>query len=780
MKKLNSGGFTHYVLLIAVLFVSAIAWYGSYMLMHSNADTVANVVAVTDENGCHLSGRVYDLAKKDCTNTCRHPNADGVTFKKTTTTPVRGYCTTFVSPINQDDPGAAQKRCTDTLHRIFIKDIGCARKSDQENANESRLCPLPDFPNYVADGNVDRCIAQTIAKAPTPGGPIIPVSSGDVIAVDKLHCELYGREWKPSTSKCSDNCVTDAGPLIVGTVKGIRYCRGAIVTPSNPTRCVDKLHRVWLEEGCARRPSQKDANNAVQCQAGFPYYHANYENVLTNTPTLTDYCEVSKAVAIANEAAGTPGSPTTVPPSGGNDSSDDGSSDNPTGGGSNTGSVDYTIDQDTCKLLGRQWQPSRTSASGQDTQAGCSTQQCIVSTSKVHGTSGSGIYCSGYVEQLSQGQCAGLHRMWIETVSLCAMHPKAKNAKTLANATQCVPPFTNYVFLTQSQGSDICLKPSTVEKLKKIAKSAGKPLGYVVSLPSRGLCGLKSNAHWQDGECKTVAVSKFRVATYNVLGASHTNGPKENKPTAADYGPRIMRAAKVLKDNNIDIAGLQEFQAPQREVFVSQNRDTFSIYPTSPEYGGGSDASVNSIVWNKSTFSLIEGGTKNFLYFNGHHSRYPWVKLRNKSTGQVIVFANTHDPADVHGNAAGLRYKDAYIHLSDIRGWLSEGLPVVFTGDFNATAELRAKDRAFAGNTRTKLAYCVFSSSHLMWHAYDASRNRHTTNGCLPPNNAIKIDHVWVNTGSKVTKYVTLSDADVNFSTDHKSMVYADVVADQN
>lgn|GEM_PF-2238718 len=169
----------------------------------------------------------------------------------------------------------------------------------------------------------------------------------------------------------------------------------------------------------------------------------------------------------------------------------------------------------------------------------------------------------------------------------------------------------------------------------------------------------------------------FNVATFNVLGASHRG----------NYATRLRAALAVFKRAKVDFVGLQEFQKPQRQLFLQTARSTYGIYPVAAD----SD-SDNSVIWRADTFDFVEGGTIGVPYFRGNIRRMPWVKLRFKDggrypalAGREVYFFNVHNPATVRQfrDSARWRAKAIRIEIDFIKKLRETGLPVFFTGDFN-------------------------------------------------------------------------------------------------
>ena len=71
---------------------------------------------------------------------------------------------------------------------------------------------------------------------------------------------------------------------------------------------------------------------------------------------------------------------------------------------------------------------------------------------------------------------------------------------------------------------------------------------------------------------KTPPISKlfgntgFNVASFNILGASHT----VRSSRFATYKPRLDRAVTLMNRYKLDVVGTQEFQEKQYDYFVSR------------------------------------------------------------------------------------------------------------------------------------------------------------------------------------------------------------------
>ena len=168
----------------------------------------------------------------------------------------------------------------------------------------------------------------------------------------------------------------------------------------------------------------------------------------------------------------------------------------------------------------------------------------------------------------------------------------------------------------------------------------------------------------------------FGVGSFNVRGASHTAG-------AGGWasGPsRMHGAVGLLVSHDVSVAGLQEFQEPQFRTFETLVGGSYDIYPGLQL---GVQPVVNSIVWRRADWSLVEAHTIAVPYFDGHRVPMPYVLLRNVHTGQKVWFYNSHNPADAHGPAGHWRAIATSIEVNLARQLTADGTPMIVTGDMN-------------------------------------------------------------------------------------------------
>ena len=246
-------------------------------------------------------------------------------------------------------------------------------------------------------------------------------------------------------------------------------------------------------------------------------------------------------------------------------------------------------------------------------------------------------------------------------------------------------------------------------------------------------------------ERRTTQPFEFQVASYNVLGDSHT-GPGGNKPGFPDGGPRMDMSIAALRNNGIDVVGFQEFEQSQYGMFSSRAGE-YSLYPG---MSLGNKSVRFNIAWRSDVFQLVEAHTLSIPYAGGSRIAMPVVLLESISTGRRAWFANFHNPADTPnlGNNARWRAEAAAIevaHLTELHQ--ADGVPVIATGDYNERAEI----------------FCRFTAGGV----FTAAAGGSSAGGCAPPP-SMQVDWVFGSTGVAFTGY---SVTGTGVASDH-SMVH--------
>lgn len=246
---------------------------------------------------------------------------------------------------------------------------------------------------------------------------------------------------------------------------------------------------------------------------------------------------------------------------------------------------------------------------------------------------------------------------------------------------------------------------------------------------------------------RTTHAAHFQVATFNVLGRTHTDGhPRSGYSRSAS---RMSTTVRLMRSHGIDVAGFQEFELAQHQRF-HELRPHWSAFPTRRQ---GQRAAVNAVVWDRSVWKVVKRRTIAIPYFRGDEQRMPYVLLRHRATGRKIWFSNLHAPADVHGEASQWR-REAIRREARLTNRLHRtGRPVILTGDMN---------------DREKF-FCPMTRASVLHAANGGTRN----DPCRPPAH---MDVDWLMGSPRVRFSGFDSVRDVHGASDHP-FVYATAAA---
>jgi hypothetical protein len=237
--------------------------------------------------------------------------------------------------------------------------------------------------------------------------------------------------------------------------------------------------------------------------------------------------------------------------------------------------------------------------------------------------------------------------------------------------------------------------------------------------------------------------TSFRVASINTLGDSHTGGGG-NKSRYASGPERTHNLVSILGSQAIDVAGLQEFEVPQKATFnnIAPAWDVFT----------GTERGHDSIAYRTDVWEYVTGGTGTIPYFHGNPVPMPWVTLRHRATGREVSFISIHNPTSnpQRGNNAGARAEATRREIAMVRSLAANGNPVLLLGDFNERDE----------------AFCMVTGGGDIGAANGGSLG----GGCAPPPN-IGIDWIFGTTDIDFSEYLRHQDALVARTTDHPVIV---------
>lgn len=215
-------------------------------------------------------------------------------------------------------------------------------------------------------------------------------------------------------------------------------------------------------------------------------------------------------------------------------------------------------------------------------------------------------------------------------------------------------------------------------------------------------------------------------------------------------------AAQIIKDQNIDIVGTQE-------VLYNQLQDLLERLPDYNYVGVGREdgkqkGEYAALFYKKERFEEEDSGTfwlsetpdvAGSKGWDGACERVAsWAVLKDKETGKKIFAINTH--LDHVGETA--RQKGVTL-LIDRAKELSNGLPVIITGDFNAERESGVIKHALDPNNSMQLfdSYAIASTTdNAKWTFHDF--------GKLPEEERPYIDYIFVNKSVIVDEYKVMDE----------------------
>jgi endonuclease/exonuclease/phosphatase family metal-dependent hydrolase len=246
-----------------------------------------------------------------------------------------------------------------------------------------------------------------------------------------------------------------------------------------------------------------------------------------------------------------------------------------------------------------------------------------------------------------------------------------------------------------------------------------------------------------------VRPTAFRVASFNVLGHSHTT-TGGNKPGYAAGPARMRMAVQILRSYGADLIGFQEFEPVQNASFM---RLTAGRYGTYPGMKLGAPGVRRTIAWRSDTWKLVQADTVPVPYFRGNRVPMPYVLLEHKKTGQRVWAMNVHNPTSnpKRGNNARWRAVSKQIQTNLVNRLHSQTeYPVILMGDFNERAE----------------AFCAVTSRAPM----RASNGGSSEGRCRPPGD-LGIDWIFGTTDLEFTSHVRTRAGLVARASDHPIVV---------
>ncbi|MDR0559999.1 MAG: endonuclease/exonuclease/phosphatase family protein [Prevotellaceae bacterium] len=216
-------------------------------------------------------------------------------------------------------------------------------------------------------------------------------------------------------------------------------------------------------------------------------------------------------------------------------------------------------------------------------------------------------------------------------------------------------------------------------------------------------------------------------------------------------------AANSIAFYNVDVAGLQE-------ALHHQLNDLKQYLPDYESTGvgrqdGKTKGEYSAILYKKSRFELI--ATETFWLSENPEAIgkkgwdaaceriVTWAKLKDRVSGKVILFVNTH--FDHVGKIA--RIESSKLLLSKIKQ-ISDGLPTIVTGDFNASATNEAIARITDSSNPDRLV----DTRDITPLKYGPEGSFHNF-GKIPPEDRSIIDYIFIKGNIQVLRHGIIDDS---------------------
>ncbi|TDE03595.1 endonuclease/exonuclease/phosphatase family protein [Flavobacterium hiemivividum] len=253
----------------------------------------------------------------------------------------------------------------------------------------------------------------------------------------------------------------------------------------------------------------------------------------------------------------------------------------------------------------------------------------------------------------------------------------------------------------------------------------------------------------------------LKIMTFNI----RYDNPDDNKN---NWKYRKEEVTKMIRSNGVDILGAQEVLANQLKD-ISEKLPDYNAIGVGRE-DGKEKGEFSPIFYKKDKFTVVKSGyfwlsetpEKPSKGWDAACERIAtWAQLKDIKTNKMLFVVNTH--FDHEGMIAR---QESVKLIKEKVALLSEGLPLIIMGDFNAEPESSVVKQMLSSAE----AITIFDSRSRTSKMYGESW---TFNGFgkVPVQQRLIIDYIFVNKDVKVKKHNILSEtANGMFISDHSAV----------
>jgi endonuclease/exonuclease/phosphatase family metal-dependent hydrolase len=230
-----------------------------------------------------------------------------------------------------------------------------------------------------------------------------------------------------------------------------------------------------------------------------------------------------------------------------------------------------------------------------------------------------------------------------------------------------------------------------------------------------------------------------------------------------DIDDRSPRLEQLIADYRPDLLGTQEVTKRWMGIFEESFGEEYGMIGCSRDGVTVASGEWNTILYKKSRFDLVEGGTfwlsatpykVSEVYGSLCKRICTWALLLDKLTGEKVFFANTHLD---HSND-NVREKQAKYLMDQLASYMSE-YPTFLTGDFN-TSNKNAPYKTITDKMSDAHKAAIVDESTVKgtYHNYGAQT-------------PAEIDFCFYNDRSVALSYRILSDSYSGYVSDHYGLI---------